>query len=53
MIYQIETPRGILPYEFATKQDAMDYAIGILSWAGTKYRIITRRRSAAEEATAK
>lgn len=39
MIYKIETPQGYLPYEFATKQDAEDYAIGILSWQGTKYRI--------------
>jgi hypothetical protein len=40
MIYKIETPQGFLPYEFDTKQDAQDYAMGILSWSGTKYRII-------------
>jgi hypothetical protein len=40
MIYKIETPKGFLPYEFATKQDAQDYAMGILSWQGTKYRIV-------------
>lgn len=46
MIYQIETPQGVLPYEFATKQDAMDYVIGILSWSGPRYRIITKRNGA-------
>jgi hypothetical protein len=39
MIYQIETPQGFLPYEFSTKKEAQDYAIGILSWSNTKYRI--------------
>jgi hypothetical protein len=39
MIYKIETPQGYLPYEFDSKQAAEDYAIGILSWSGTKYRI--------------
>lgn len=40
MTYIIETPQGYLPYEFDTKQEAQDYAMGILSWSGTKYRII-------------
>jgi hypothetical protein len=35
----IETPQGFLPYEFDTKQQAEDYAMGILSWSNTKYRI--------------
>lgn len=39
-MFIIETPQGYLPYEFDTKQAAEDYAIGILSWSGTKYRII-------------
>jgi hypothetical protein len=42
MIYQIETPRGVLPYEFPTKQAAMDYVMAALSWSGTKYRIVKR-----------
>lgn len=40
MVYVIETPREFLPYEFATKKEAKDYAIGILSWTGTRYRIV-------------
>lgn len=39
MIYKIETPQGFLPYEFDTKEEAQDYALGVLSWAGTRYRI--------------
>jgi hypothetical protein len=39
MIYKIETKTGMLPYEFATLQEAKDYVSGILSWSGTKYRI--------------
>jgi hypothetical protein len=39
MIYKIETPKGVLPYEFSSKKEAQDYAIGILSWSGTRYRI--------------
>jgi len=44
MIYQIETPKGVLPYEFPTKQAAMDYVMAALSWSGNKYRIIKRRK---------
>ena len=40
MIYKIETPQGFLEYEFDSKQAAEDYALGILSWTGTRYRII-------------
>lgn len=39
MIWKIETPKGYLPYEFESKQAAEDYALGILSWSGTRYRI--------------
>jgi hypothetical protein len=39
MIYKVETPKGFLPYEFATKQEAENYAMCFLSWSGTKYRI--------------
>jgi hypothetical protein len=38
-IWKIETPQGFLDYEFETKQAAQDYALGILSWSGTRYRI--------------
>lgn len=39
MIYKIETKAGMLPYEFATLEEAKNYVAGILSWSGTKYRI--------------
>ena len=40
MVYKIEIPNGVLPYEFPTKQAAMDYVMASLSWRGTRYRII-------------
>ena len=40
MVYRIETPAGVLPYDFATKKAAMDYVMAALSWSGTRYRII-------------
>jgi len=43
MIYKIETPAGFLPYEFATKQAALDYVAAALSWQGTRYRIVRAR----------
>lgn len=46
MIYKIETPHGILPYEFATKAKAMDYVMASLSWQGIRYRIIRTRKGA-------
>jgi hypothetical protein len=46
VIYRIETPQGLLPYEFKTEKEAKDYAIGILSWSNTRYRIHRMRRSA-------
>ena len=39
-IYKIETPQGYLDYDFDSKQAAKDYAMGILSWSGTPYRIV-------------
>jgi len=51
MIYKVETPKGVLPYEFATKKDAEDYAMGFLSWSGTKYRIIVAKKSDEIEAS--
>jgi len=47
MVYKIETPRGVLPYEFPTKQAAMDYVMASLSWSGTRYRIIREKKVAA------
>lgn len=46
MVYKIETPSGVLPYEFPTRQAAMDYVMASLSWSGTRYRIIRARRAA-------
>jgi hypothetical protein len=40
MIYKVETPQGILEYEFDSKENAEDYARAFLSWSGTRYRII-------------
>lgn len=40
MTYAIETPGGILPYTFGSIAEAKEYAIGILSWTGTPYKII-------------
>jgi hypothetical protein len=40
MIFKVETKQGVLPYEFATQQEAKDYVMAFLSWSGTKYRII-------------
>jgi hypothetical protein len=39
MVWKVETPHGVEPYEFATKEEARDYCIGMLSWSGTKWRI--------------
>lgn len=39
MVYKIETPQGWVDHVFETKQDAMDYVMGFLSWGGTPYRI--------------
>ena len=43
MVYKIETPAGFLPYEFPTKQAALDYVMAALSWQGTRYRIVRAR----------
>ena len=40
MIYKVEIRGiGVMPYEFATKQDAEDYAVSMTVWAGGAYRI--------------
>lgn len=40
-MFLIETPRGILTGAvFATKKEAEDYALAVLSWSGTRWRII-------------
>lgn len=40
MHIKIETPAGVLPHRFASEADAEEYAIGVLSWSGTRYRFI-------------
>jgi len=52
LIYKIETPKGVLPYDFETEQDAKDFAMASLSWTGTKYRIIKKRRVAGSKVSA-
>lgn len=39
MIYKIETKQGFLPYEFDSKEAALEYVAAFLSWSGTKYRL--------------
>ena len=40
MIYKVEIRgKGVMPYEFATKQDAEDYAVSMTAWTGGAYRI--------------
>lgn len=46
MVYKIETPQGVLPYEFTTEREARDYVMAALSWSGTRYRIIKERKTA-------
>jgi len=46
MVFKIETPQGVLPYEFATEREARDYVMAALSWSGTRYRIIKERKTA-------
>ena len=45
-VWKVETPRGFEPYEFATQQEAKDYVIGLLSWSGTRYRLVKVRKAA-------
>jgi len=45
-VWKVETPLGFMPYEFATEKEAKDYAIGFLSWAGTRYRLVRTRKGA-------
>jgi hypothetical protein len=44
IVYQVEIQgQGFAPYEFATKKEAEDYVIGIVSWSGRKWRIVSKR----------
>lgn len=44
MVYKVETPKGFIAHEFATKQEAEDYALAFLSWSGTRYRIVATKK---------
>jgi hypothetical protein len=40
MIYKVEIRgKGVMPYEFITKQEAEDYAVTMTAWTGGQYRI--------------
>ena len=40
MIYKVEIRgKGVMPYEFITKQEAEDYAVIMTAWTGGQYRI--------------
>jgi hypothetical protein len=40
VIYRVEIKgRGVMPYDFATKEDAETYAITATAWVGGAYRI--------------
>lgn len=40
MIYKVEIRgKGVMPYEFATKQEAEDFAVTWTIWTGGQYRI--------------
>lgn len=40
MIYKVEIRgKGVIPYQFATKQEAEDYAVSMTAWTGGAYRI--------------
>lgn len=48
MIYKVEIRgRGILPEEFATKQEAENYAYLMTVWSGGAYRIHRMKRAVA------
>ena len=47
MIYKVEIRgRGVMPYEFATKQEAEDYAVNMTIWNGGAYRIHRMKKTA-------
>lgn len=47
MVYKVEIRgRGVMPYEFATKQEAQEYAVTMTAWTGGAYRIHRVRRAA-------
>lgn len=48
MIYRVEIRgKGVMPYEFATKQEAESYAVSMTAWTGGAYRIHRMRREVA------
>ena len=45
MVYIVEIRgRGVMPYEFNSKQEAEDYAVTMTVWQGGQYRISRVRR---------
>jgi hypothetical protein len=47
MIYKVEIRgKGVMPYEFATKQEAENYAVTMTVWTGGQYRIHRLRKTA-------
>jgi hypothetical protein len=44
-IWKVETKAGFMPYEFETEQEAKNYAIGFLSWSGTRYRLVRIKKA--------
>ena len=50
MIYKVEIRgKGVMPYEFATKQSAEDYAISMTAWSGGAYRIYRMKSQIGKE----
>ena len=48
MIYKVEIRgKGVMPYEFATKQEAESYAVTMTVWSGGAYRIHRMRKEVA------
>lgn len=40
MIYRVEIKgRGVMPYDFTTKEEAEAYAVSMTAWVGGAYRI--------------
>jgi hypothetical protein len=44
-VWKVETPSGFMPYEFDTEKEAKNYAIGFLSWSGTRYRLVKIKKA--------
>jgi hypothetical protein len=48
MVYKVEIRgKGVMPYEFASKQEAQDYAVTMTAWTGGAYRIHRMKRAVA------